>query len=231
MVSRNHLVISILSAIILFDWMMVHTPWYFLAVIAGAGAGCVLRDMDLSRLEADAGDGTAGTLGLFFGTVLNPAIAKFFELLVQRPVDPENRNIARSIFGNITYCFVFWFIGVFLLIALGLDAETVGIFSLFMLGMFTGGVLHLAWDACTEPGTVPFFPVNETWKYSGTIPASGASDRRPGLYVLGLLVVAALLVSVQFLSLFSTMAGIVISGMLVLFAWIIILAKSGVKRV
>ena len=73
-------------------------------------------------------------------------------------------------------------------------------YSLFVFGLFFGGVLHLIEDSCTKSGILSFYPINEKRKYSGNISTYDLNEKRPKFYAIFLLVVSVFLFIVQIYS-------------------------------
>jgi membrane-bound metal-dependent hydrolase YbcI (DUF457 family) len=230
MLSRHHIELSLFSAAILFDWLMVPEIMFFLVLLFGIFVGSLIPDTDLPKSRMDYMEGVAGFFGLISKVILNPMVARIFGFLLKRPIDQGHRGITHSVYGITAYCLVIAGVGLPIFVAIGWWGIMTALLSLFILGLFVGGILHLGEDACTRSGIVPFYPVDSTRKYSGSISTFDFKDNRPNLFSLGLFIVAFLSVLVQVIGRFQFWAAILLSVVSFVIVWKIILAKSGVTR-
>jgi len=228
MLSKHHIELSIFSTIILFDWLIIHDVTFFLVILFGVFIGSLIPDTDIPKSKMDYMEGVAGFFGLLSKVILNPVVAKIFEILLKKPIDQGHRGITHSVYGILVYCLVIEATGLLILGLLRMWGPITNLFSLFVFGLFFGGILHLAEDACTRSGISPFYPLSGDKKYSGTISTFDFNDKRPVFYSLGLLIIAFISGFVQVLSKFPVGIAILLSVVSFLIVWKVILAKSNV---
>jgi membrane-bound metal-dependent hydrolase YbcI (DUF457 family) len=175
--------------------------------------------------------------------LVNPIVAGTFGWIMQKPINRNHRGMVHSVSGIISYCLVLE--AMFLLtmwlfetavpgaIPVELGKDIIWYYSCFTVGLFVGGLLHLAEDACTVSGILPFYPFDVTTKVSGDIHTGNFEDRRPKRYfylmcVIGASIIVAL-VYFKIKGLYSLrlciLAGLV--GFIV--AWAIIAISAGVS--
>lgn len=216
MLSRDHFMLSILSVIILFGWLFFQNALFFLAISLGVFVGCFLPDTDLPRSKIDHMKGVPGFFGVITKHILNPLVALFFEWVLKKPIDRGHRGITHTVYGISTYCLLIEGAGLLGILVLGWWQFIAG-FSLFVFGLFFGGILHLMEDACTKTGVSPFYPINEGRKYSGTISTYDVNEMRPKLFTFILLAGAVILFVLQ---VYSGLPMVVMIGLSVAFFFI-----------
>jgi membrane-bound metal-dependent hydrolase YbcI (DUF457 family) len=225
MLSRDHVVLSIFSCFILFGWLFFQTPIFFIAIAFGVFIGCLLPDTDLPKSKIDHMKGIPGFLGMITKIILNPLIAMIFEFLLKKPIDRSHRGVTHTIYGILTYCLIIEGVSIPILIVIGLSGFIAG-YSLFVFGLFFGGILHLMEDSCTKSGILPFYPINENRKYSGNISTYDLNEMRPKLYALFLLVVSVFLLIIHIYSGFPFGVYIFLSVASFIIVWKIIITIS-----
>lgn len=225
MLSRDHFVLSIFSCLILFGWLFFQTPIFFIAIAFGVFIGCLLPDTDLPKSKIDRMKGIPGFFGIITKNILNPLVAMIFEFLLKKPIDRSHRGVTHTIYGILTYCLIIEAISIPIIILFGMWGYIAG-YSLFVFGLFFGGVLHLIEDSCTKSGILPFYPINEKRKYSGNISTYDLNEKRPKFYALFLLGVSIFLFIVQIYSGFPFGVYIFLSVASFVIVWKIIITIS-----
>lgn len=230
MQSRHHIELSIFSAILLFSWLLFPNALFLFAICIGVFIGSLIPDTDLPKSRMDAMDGIAGFFALLSKIIVNPLVAKIYGFLLKKPIEQGHRGITHTLYGILAYCVVIEIVGVPLLWLIGFWGIITAMFSFFVVGLFAGGILHLAEDACTKSGITPFYPYNSEIKYSGSISTFDFKDPRPLHFTLGLLVVSFSILLVQLFGHFPTVIAILVSIVPFLIIWKIIFTKSNVTR-
>jgi hypothetical protein len=169
--------------------------------------------------------GIPGFFGLFTKIILNPLVAMIFELILKKSIDRSHRGVTHTLYGILTYSLIIEAISIPIIIFFRLWGYIAG-YSLFVFGLFFGGVLHLMEDSCTKSGILPFYPINEKRKYSGNISTYDLNEKRPKLYALFLLIISAFLFIIQIHSGFPSGVYIFLSVASFVIAWKIIITIS-----
>jgi len=230
MLSKNHIELSIFSAILLFGWLIIHDAVLLFFIGVGVFVGSLIPDTDIPKSKMDSMEGIAGLFALLSKVILNPLVARIFGFLLKRPIDQGHRGITHSVYGILAYCIVIEGLGLPILWLIGFWGIISTLFSLFVFGLFFGGILHLAEDACTKSGITPFYPFNSNRKYSGTISTFDFKDPRPLYFTLGLLVVSFTSVIIQILMQFPREIAILFSVISFCIVWKVIFMTSNVTR-
>ena len=214
----------------------------------GVYIGCLLPDTDAyhSKLDYMWGlniGGIAWAFGKVTKIVINPIVVATFGWIMQKPINRNHRGMVHSVSGIISYCLILeamFLLAMWLfetavpgIIPVGLGKDIIWYYSCFTLGLFVGGLLHLAEDACTVSGILPFYPFDVTTKFSGDIHTGNFEDRRPKRYFYLVCIVGISIIAI--LTYFKTkglyslricvLAGLV--GFLV--SWAIIAISAGVS--
>jgi len=224
MLSRDHVGLSVFSSIILFGWLIFQNPVVFIAIVSGVFIGSLLPDTDLPRSRIDYLEGIAGFFGLISKTVLNPLVILIFNFL-KYPVAQNHRGITHTVYGVLTYCVVLEIISIPVFVFFGFSAFIIG-YSVFVFGLFFGGILHIVEDSCTITGVFPFYPVNQTRKYSGNISTYNFNDTRPQIFTSFLIFAAGVVFFSQILWKNTLEFYILISCGVFVISWICIILIS-----
>ena len=228
MLSKDHFVLSIFSCFILFGWLFFQNPLFFFAISFGVFIGCLLPDTDLPKSKIDHLKGIPGFFGMITKNILNPVVATIFRLLLKKPIDQSHRGVTHTIYGILTYCLLIEGISLLILIVFGMWGF-IAAYSLFVFGLFFGGILHLMEDSCTKTGILPFYPLNENKKYFGNISTYDLNEMRPKYYSVLLLIISVFLFIVQIYSGFPLGVYIFLSVISFLIVWGIIASFSKVS--
>ena len=229
MLSKDHFVLSIFSDFILFSWLFFQNPFFFFAITFGVFIGCLLPDTDLPKSRIDYLKGITGFFVFITKNFINPLVAIIFEFVLKKPIDRGHRGITHTIYGILTYCLIIEGIGLLLFFVLRTGGFITG-YSLFVFGLFFGGMLHLMEDSCTKSGITPFYPLNGDKKYSGNVSTFNLKEKRPVYYAILLLILSVFLLIVQIFSDFPIGVIIFLSVVSFLIAWKIITTMSKVTR-
>lgn len=230
MLSKNHIELSIFSAILLFSWLIIHDAMFLFFICVGVFVGSLIPDTDIPKSRMDSMEGIAGFFALLSKIILNPLVAKIFGFFLKRPIDQGHRGITHTVYGILAYCVVIECLGLPVLWLIGFWGIITTLFSLFVFGLFFGGILHLAEDACTKSGITPFYPFNSNTKYSGSISTFDFKDPRPLYFTLGLLVVSFSSVIIQMLMQFPTEIALLFSVISFCIVWKVVFMASNVTK-
>ena len=176
MLGRNHVALSLGSALLLaVPWLPGSLETVAL-VLAGVWVGAYLPDLDSDSMRMVKGAVMPRFVPRVLRWILFRIVAVGFWLCRLR-FDPSHRGSLHTIFGVALYSTVISFA---LFAGLTLAGHWSPITLWFFAGLVAGGLLHLLEDSCTKWGITPFVPV---WghRFRGRI-ITGSSDLRPEVY-------------------------------------------------
>jgi membrane-bound metal-dependent hydrolase YbcI (DUF457 family) len=225
MLSKHHFEISLFSNFILFDWLIFQNIIGFVAITCGVFIGCLLPDTDLPKSKIDYMEGITGFFGMISKNILNPLVAAIFESYLKKSIDRGHRGITHTVYGILMYCVLIEGISLPILFFLGFGTSII-MYSLFVFGLFLGGIFHLMEDSCTITGILPFYPLNSIKKYSGKISTYNMADIRPKYFSRSLLFIAVSLLIIQVYLKSDIVVNILSSIGIFLLSWIVIILIS-----
>lgn len=177
MLGRNHVALSIASALLLATpWLPGSLPIVAL-ILAGVWIGAFLPDMDTDGMRVVRGVVMPRILVRILRWILFRIVGIAFRL-VRQPFHPEHRGSLHTLLGIGFYSLVISF-------SIFAGLRIVGFWDpvvlYFFAGLVAGGLLHLLEDCCTRWGVTPFVPLWEH-RFHGGISTGNSSDKRPEIY-------------------------------------------------
>lgn len=185
MLGRNHVALSVASALLLaIPWLPGSLPLVAL-VLAGVWVGAFLPDMDTDAMRVVRGVMMPRILARFLKWLLFGIVGIAFRL-VRQPFHPEHRGSLHTLLGIGFYSLVISF-SIFAGLRILGFWDPIALY--FCAGLVAGGLLHLLEDCCTLWGISPFIPL---WKhrFHGGISTGNSSDKRPEIYASVLFTIA-----------------------------------------
>lgn len=215
MLGRNHVALSLASALLL------ATPWIpgslatVALVLAGVWIGAFLPDMDTDGMRVVRGVMMPRFLVRILRWLLFVIVGVAFRL-VRQPFHSEHRGSLHTLLGIGFYSTVICFTVYAALKMAGIWDP--GVLFLFA-GLVGGGLLHLLEDCCTRWGIRPFIPLWQH-RFHGGISTGNSADKRPEIYASVLFTIAGALCYFNLTQHFEQIQMIKISGLVFLTVWV-----------
>lgn len=197
MITRHHLVLTSLCALIVCSALVPSDPLLSLIICAGAMGGTILPDIQMKKPRGLQARTVAWAITRFSSAVCTPLICRVYRGRRGRTCDPADKRLTHSVPGILVLQATF---AAFLLVpAYFLTGGTALHLPAFLLcGTMLGLVLHLVEDLCTKKGITPLFPFSITM-LSGSIRPCDTTDRRIAQYHLYDCTVACIILGFQHL--------------------------------
>jgi membrane-bound metal-dependent hydrolase YbcI (DUF457 family) len=180
MITRHHIVITVLCALIVCTALVPYDPLLILIVCAGAATGSILPDIQMKRPGRTRARTIAWAISRFSRIIHTPLICRLYSSVWGRTCDPADKRLTHSIPGILS---LWGILAVSLLIPAYVFAGSTGLYlaAILLCGAMLGLVLHLIEDMCTRKGITPLFPFSTTL-VSGSIRPCDTTDRRIAQY-------------------------------------------------
>lgn len=185
MLGKHHISISLGTALAL------SAPWFLtdtisvVSLLIGTIIGSLLPDTDANDSKIHYMDGIARFFGAIMEPVVFPITKKTYQIFHLK-FNPKHRGSMHTLLGVFVYSSILAIIVFVGLMILGLWNNFV---IFFILGLFLGGILHIAEDCCTKSGITPLKPFNKKW-FGGKISTNNRFDKRPSYFADFLIILA-----------------------------------------
>jgi hypothetical protein len=179
MITRHHLALALMCALILGSAFFLSNPLMMVLVIAGTCIGVLLPDIHMTRPNHLTFRTLAWLIVQFPRRICTPLLCRIYAHTHHPVPDPSDKRLTHSIPGVL-------FIGSCMGALLYIPAYAAGSVlavpaAIFMSGVLLGMGLHLAEDLCTRKGIFPFFPFGP-WTVAGSIRPCDRTDPRIARY-------------------------------------------------
>jgi len=180
MITRHHMALALMCALILCSAFFLSNPLMMALVIAGTCIGVLLPDIQMTRPKHHTLRTVAWIIVQFPRRIYAPALCRIYSHTRYPVTDPADKRLIHSIPGVL---FVYACTCVLLFIP---SYATGNVLITRSAAAFLGGVilgmgLHLVEDLCTRKGIFPFFPFSP-WMVSGSIRPCDKTDPRIAQY-------------------------------------------------
>ncbi|MEN6609821.1 MAG: metal-dependent hydrolase [Methanoregulaceae archaeon] len=199
MITRHHLMLAGLGTGILGLILIPRDPAGILFLVLAACLGAILPDFHMKKPRTAKIRIPAWYIAQFTLRFLLPVINRVYRL-IRKNTNTLDKKMTHSFIGIFLIFWILTFITAGIstgLILLSGATEILHISGLFLLGLFTGLVLHLFADLCTKKGIAPFYPVS-TICVSGSIRPCDTSDPRIRRYIICNVVIILLLLTARY---------------------------------
>lgn len=175
MITRHHIVLSLLGALIVCSSFIFSSPVSVLFICAGSVIGAIIPDIHMSRPKRSVLLVPAWVIVQIPRRFCMSVLCRIYAITGYPIEDPAGKRLTHSLPGIL-------FIGVCAYLALSLPIflappVIAGDAALFLCGMFLGMGMHLAQDICTRKGICLLFPFHRN-KMAGSIRPCDFDDPR-----------------------------------------------------
>ncbi len=181
MITRHHMALGLMCALILGSAFFLDNPFMIALVISGTCIGVLLPDIQMTRPKPHRYLRMIAWLIVQYPRrICAPALCRIYARTRHPVQDPADKRLLHSIPGVL---FVYGCTCAFLYIpayATG-NALVTGPVAVFLGGVILGMSLHLVEDLCTRRGIFPFFPFSP-WTIAGSIRPCDKTDHRIAQY-------------------------------------------------
>lgn len=180
MITRHHLALALMCALIVSSAFFFSNPGLMLLVTAGTCIGVLLPDIHMTRPKHFKLRSFAWLIVQFPRRICAPILCRIYAHTYHPVQDPGDKRLIHSLPGAL---FVFACTAALLLVptyVIGNSFVTGEIF-VFLAGVILGISLHLIEDLCTRKGIFPLFPFS-AWTIAGSIRPCDRTDPRIGQY-------------------------------------------------
>jgi hypothetical protein len=180
MITRHHMALALLCALILCSSFFLSDPFMMGLDIAGTCIGVLLPDIQMTRPKHISIRTGAWWIVQFSRRICTPVLCRIYAYSRYPVSDPADKRLTHSLPGVL---FIFACIGILIYLpayATG-SAFITGSAVAFLGGIFLGMGLHLVEDLCTRKGIFPLFPFR-TWTIAGSIRPCDKTDPRIARY-------------------------------------------------
>jgi membrane-bound metal-dependent hydrolase YbcI (DUF457 family) len=177
MLTRHHLLLTLVITFLLLVPVISAYPVGSLVLLIGAGVGSIIPDFHMkrpSRLNNPKNLAyalTRATMRFFV-----PLIMTVSRQALRLEPDPTDKRITHSGLALLIYGICAAIVSGFIFMAP--QIKEFGLVAVFLAGTFLGFLLHLLEDACTKKGICPLFPIDARLFLVGTIRPCESADRR-----------------------------------------------------
>jgi len=229
MLSKDHIALSIASALLLFGAWLFQEPLLIAVGLIGVLVGSLLPD-------TDAPDSRIYYMKIpsLFGNAMDYLVIPVIKFVFRKKkfdYNPEHRGSLHTVFAVTVYSIAFTVFGIILLTFhnafIFQDWNLISYLYLLMFtfGLFFGGVLHLMEDSCTKSGIFPLYPYNE-WYLKGGISTGNREDDRPEDFSKALIVLAVISIAGPLVFQFNPIHVFLISIVTLIAIWMLFYSIS-----
>lgn len=231
---KDHISISMGSAVLLFiPWIMVE-PVMVTVILIGVLIGSLLPDVDAKDSKINYMD-----IPWLFATVMDHMVIpviRWFHSRKNIPYDARHRGSLHTVFSVFIYSLVFLLFGLILVTLInGFLLHDWLNFSLYMYaallvgGLIFGSVLHLLEDGCTRSGVYPLQPFDQR-HIRGGISTSDRQDNRPETFSYSLYSLTVIVAVAQIIYTIPPYMMTILTALLLIGTWSIFHRLSRKKR-
>lgn len=198
MITRHHVVLTILCTLILCSALVPFDPVLTLAICLGACTGTLLPDIQMKRPRGLRLRTPAWLVSRFARIISTPLMCRLYGFAGGYTCDPADKHLTHSVPGIL---FLWGTVATAISVPLFLMTRMGSLYYAAALlgGVMIGLVLHLVQDLCTKKGIVPFFPFS-TMMVSGSIRPCDGTDRRIAQYKFYACTTACILLGFRYLA-------------------------------
>ncbi|WP_292368457.1 metal-dependent hydrolase [Methanoregula sp. UBA64] len=212
MITRHHLALALMCALIASSAFLFSPPGLVCLVTAGTCIGVLLPDIHMTRPKHFKFRSFAWLIVQFPRRICAPLLCRIYAHTRHPVQDPGDKRLSHSLPGAL---FVFACTALLLLIPASVLKNTfvTDAIFVFLAGVFLGIFLHLIEDLCTRKGIVPCFPFSAV-TITGTIRPCDTIDPRIGQYHIQHCAVLLIIVVIETTGILSSL-------------WIMLLSIAG----
>lgn len=185
LLGKHHISISFGTALAL------SAPWFLtdsmsvVALLLGTIIGSLLPDTDAKDSKLYYMDGIARFFGAIMKPVVFPITKKVYQIFNVK-FNPKHRGSMHTLLGIFVYSSI---LAIIIFLGLVILGQWNNFILFFILGLYLGGILHIAEDCCTVSGINPLKPFNKKW-FGGKISTTNRFDKRPSYFADFLIILA-----------------------------------------
>jgi hypothetical protein len=179
MITRHHMALALMCALILCSAFFLSNPPMMGLVVAGTCIGVLLPDIHMSRPKHLTLRTVAWLIVQYPRQICAPLLCRIYAYTRHPVPDRSDKRLTHSLPGVL---FISACTGTLVFIPVYATGSVIaGPAAIFVSGIILGMGLHLAEDLCTRKGIFPFFPFSP-WIVAGSIRPCDRTDPRIARY-------------------------------------------------
>jgi hypothetical protein len=179
MITRHHMALALICALILCSGFYLSNPLMIVLVVVGTCIGVLLPDIHMTRPKHLTFRTVAWLIVQFPRRICAPLLCQIYAYSRHPVLDSADKRLTHSLPGVL---FIGACTGAFVYVpAYVTDSILAGSAAIFLSGVLLGLGLHLTEDLCTRKGIFPFFPFS-LWTVAGSIRPCDRTDPRIARY-------------------------------------------------
>jgi len=180
MITRHHMALALMCALIICSSFFLSDPVLMALVIVGTCIGVLLPDIHMTRPKHFGFRKAAWLIVQFPRRICSPVLCRIYAHTRHPVMDPADKRLIHSIPG-VLFVFACTCALVYIPAYATGSAFITGSADAFLGGVLLGMGLHMVEDLCTRKGIFPFFPFSP-WTIAGSIRPCDKTDPRIAQY-------------------------------------------------